>query len=411
MSNKNEYNSSGSMHRDYDTRDIGFKQHSETDSSHICYFCRKLELIPFFCEHCGEHFCVDHHLPEKHKCGGIGVHIPYQDGKWFDRGKLPPSIEGSTNHLEKDNVFEFRASENSKNLDSKREEISSRIEGINSQKRQLIDEMNDCVDSGSLYRRNFVLDKIHTLDKEENELLDSLNTETTNILNYTCQYCFNKVSQVFKCTKCSLELCSKHVSHHSCIKVSHPEPESGPLSPVWVEPQDTPIRSLNWNAIIMIFFVIILSYFIMISFLASSNSQNLVIPLNFGNYNAEKVATPIPAPKDIFDKINEYRKQNKKYNILWSDDAYRLADFRASDIVKRNYYSHTTPDGKTVSDYIGKYNFYSTSAWGENLCKGCSDPTQIWIGRAGDREILLGGWGKGAVACESDICVFIGVNE
>ena len=173
--------------------------------------------------------------------------------------------------------------------------------------------------------------------------------------------------------------------------------------------QDTPIKSLNWFAIIILLIIISSSLYFVIG---NSNSQNTnhATPSDFSN-NAEKVTNPIPTPKDSFDKINEYREQNKKYRILWSDDAYRLADFRASDMVKRNYFSHTTPDGKTVSDYIGKYNFYSSSAWGENLCKDCSDPVQTWIRSADHREILLGGWGKGAVACESDICVFIGVNE
>lgn len=173
--------------------------------------------------------------------------------------------------------------------------------------------------------------------------------------------------------------------------------------------EDTPIKSLNWYAIIILLIIISSSLYYVIGI--NSQNTNHVAPSNFSNNNAEKVINPILTPKNIFDKINEYREQNKKYKILWSDDAYRLADFRASDMVKRNYFSRTNPDGKTVSDYIGKYNFYSDSAWGENLCKACSDPAQTWIESAGHREVLLGGWGKGAVACDSDICVFIGVNE
>ncbi len=173
--------------------------------------------------------------------------------------------------------------------------------------------------------------------------------------------------------------------------------------------RETPIKSLNWFVIIILLIIISSSLYFVID---NSNLQNTnnVMPSNFSN-NAEKITNPILTPKDIFDKINEYREQNKKFRILWSDDAYRLADFRASDMVKRNYFSRTAPDGKTVSDYIGFYNFYSSSAWGENLCKGCSDPTQTWIENDGHKEILLGGWGRGAVACESDICVFIGINE
>jgi len=245
----------------------------------------------------------------------------------------------------------------------------------------------------------------------EEEKISEPKSEKSNE-NHICQYCFKKTSQVYKCTKCSLELCPEHVSNHSCIKTVSSKPESNHISTVEIKTQNIPIKSLNRNSIIIIIilFTVILSYFTINFVLNNSNSQKYDTQSNFSN-NEKIVPNPQLTPKNIFDDINEYRKQNKKYNILWSNDAYRLADFRATDMVTRNYFSRITPDGKTVSDYIGKYNFYSTSTWGENLCKGCSDPTQTWIESAGDRGVLLGGWGKGAVACESDICVFIGVNE
>jgi len=428
----------------------------------------------------------------------------------------------------------------------------------------LLSQINDCVDRGKLEKRRELLDELSLLS-EKIEAIENIDTYDENIASATskpdiqsieesvlkepelpaeeekkpepetakqnekniCQYCLKEVSQVHKCTKCGLDLCSKHASNHSCIKGSILEPESRilppspeverrdtleslksqyrrlisqiddcvdnghlikrkkllgelfilsdkiraietPMSeptgekpshkPDWVEIenkkhksilpyiplaeetikvppsepespphpiagielQDKPIKSLNWNAIIIILVGIILSSFIISNFLDTSNSQGsitpsdsqgFVAPSNSSNDNVEEVTKLQLAPKDSFKKINEYREQNKQYKILWSDYAYRLADFRASDMVKRNYFSRTTPDGKNVSDYIGKYNFNSDSAWGENLCKGCSDPAQTWIESVEHREVLLGGWKRGAVACESDICVFIGVDE
>jgi len=323
----------------------------------------------------------------------------------------------------------------------KKNAILQKIELIKSQKRLLIEEMNDCINRGLLGKRKEILDKLIELDREEEELLISIGLEvnvhtcigcgeeegerrmvfSAALGGWLCPVCKPKVEPVPPIPR---EPIVKPVSPLSTNGVLGNQPESVPKEPespqeegmpepypVRVEPHDTPIKSLNWNAVIIIFFGIILSSFIISSFLDNSGSQDSVTPSNSNNNTTEKITNPIPAPKDIFDKINEYREQNKKYKILWSDDAYRLTDFRASDMVKRNYFSHTTPDGKTVSDYIGKYNFYSDSAWGENLCKGCSDPIQTWIGSADDKKVLLGGWGKGAVACESDICVFIGVNE
>lgn len=36
-----------------------------------CYFCTKLEYIPFKCRRCGHSFCVDHRLPESHNCESV----------------------------------------------------------------------------------------------------------------------------------------------------------------------------------------------------------------------------------------------------------------------------------------------------------------------------------------------------
>ncbi|RMF90076.1 MAG: hypothetical protein D6733_04790 [Methanobacteriota archaeon] len=36
-----------------------------------CAYCSKEELLPFTCSYCGEAFCGDHRLPEKHGCRGF----------------------------------------------------------------------------------------------------------------------------------------------------------------------------------------------------------------------------------------------------------------------------------------------------------------------------------------------------
>lgn len=36
-----------------------------------CYFCGKLEYIPFKCRRCGHSFCTDHRLPEYHYCESV----------------------------------------------------------------------------------------------------------------------------------------------------------------------------------------------------------------------------------------------------------------------------------------------------------------------------------------------------
>jgi len=36
-----------------------------------CSYCSAEELLPFTCRYCGDKFCREHHLPEKHECTGL----------------------------------------------------------------------------------------------------------------------------------------------------------------------------------------------------------------------------------------------------------------------------------------------------------------------------------------------------
>ena len=41
-------------------------------SSDRCVICeRELISLPYICKYCGKHFCVEHRLPEKHRCEHI----------------------------------------------------------------------------------------------------------------------------------------------------------------------------------------------------------------------------------------------------------------------------------------------------------------------------------------------------
>ncbi|MEM2017010.1 MAG: AN1-type zinc finger domain-containing protein [Nitrososphaerota archaeon] len=44
-----------------------------------CSVCGRDELLPFKCKYCGEYFCAEHRLPEKHSCPGIfAAASPYE---------------------------------------------------------------------------------------------------------------------------------------------------------------------------------------------------------------------------------------------------------------------------------------------------------------------------------------------
>ena len=41
------------------------------DKTKACYYCKKVELLPFVCSYCQHSFCSDHRLPERHDCEGL----------------------------------------------------------------------------------------------------------------------------------------------------------------------------------------------------------------------------------------------------------------------------------------------------------------------------------------------------
>ena len=45
---------------------------SKDMASDHCVICkRELICLPYICKYCGKHFCVEHRLPEKHRCEHI----------------------------------------------------------------------------------------------------------------------------------------------------------------------------------------------------------------------------------------------------------------------------------------------------------------------------------------------------
>ena len=47
------------------------KKVKKTITRGSCEYCGKKELMGFTCSYCDNYFCVEHRLPEKHKCTGL----------------------------------------------------------------------------------------------------------------------------------------------------------------------------------------------------------------------------------------------------------------------------------------------------------------------------------------------------
>jgi uncharacterized protein YkwD len=94
--------------------------------------------------------------------------------------------------------------------------------------------------------------------------------------------------------------------------------------------------------------------------------------------------TPIPAPQvalsdlesQMGEAINRERANAGLLPLAIDERLVFLARERSSDMVARGYFSHTTPDGKMVFDYLDESGMYSPYA-GENLARTNAEPGQV----------------------------------
>ena len=111
-----------------------------------------------------------------------------------------------------------------------------------------------------------------------------------------------------------------------------------------------------------------------------------------------------------FDEINALRKSYGRGEIVFDERFYRLARFRAEDMLERGYFDHVTPEGYCVSHYAREFGIpYGSIA--ENLYAGgggAGEALLSWQGSRGHRYVLLyPEHERGALACVGDVCVFL----
>ncbi len=112
--------------------------------------------------------------------------------------------------------------------------------------------------------------------------------------------------------------------------------------------------------------------------------------------------------KASFDRINEIRSNNGVSPLVWDDDLYRLAKYRAEDQYDRGYFSHDSPEGHDIRYYATIFGVQHMGI-SENIGKGhynMEDVINGWEDSPGHfRNLLFGN--KGAVAVYGDIYVYV----
>jgi len=164
------------------------------------------------------------------------------------------------------------------------------------------------------------------------------------------------------------------------------------------------------------------------NFSHSRNGSNFVDKNNAPDAQLFIVTSEDESQKAI-KKINSYRKENGKSPINYSTKAYQLALARAKDMNQYNYFDYTNPQTKLCTDIMKlNYGFETKEFLAESIyryvpigpnvgtlvAKTLSDATHEWIDyQKGEINsvFLFNYYLAGAVGCDGNKCVFLGLNE
>jgi uncharacterized protein YkwD len=126
----------------------------------------------------------------------------------------------------------------------------------------------------------------------------------------------------------------------------------------------------------------------------SKSDENSVTPTN-------EVVNGINK-SNMLNLINSYRstgcncgtvKMPAVAKLIWNDKLGVSANKHTTDMASNNYFSHTSKDGRTMSDRI-KAEGYSGSTLGENIAMGQTSEKQViesWINSPGHCANIMNG--------------------
>lgn len=104
--------------------------------------------------------------------------------------------------------------------------------------------------------------------------------------------------------------------------------------------------------------------------------------------------------RQIFRLTNEVRRRQGMSPLTWETSLQNIARAHSADMLRRNYFSHLSPDGRTPQERIRSTYPFPLSSTGENIWSGTGhDPgntTRLarlivnnWMSSAGHRQNLL----------------------
>lgn len=109
-----------------------------------------------------------------------------------------------------------------------------------------------------------------------------------------------------------------------------------------------------------------------------------------GKVEAFKILPSEPEIAKLFSLVNRDRKVNGVAPLKYSLELEQSATYKCNDMVDKDYFSHTSPDGLEVADFVDKYSSYETAA--ENLGRYFKSVDQLqkaWMDSPKHREAIL----------------------
>ena len=97
------------------------------------------------------------------------------------------------------------------------------------------------------------------------------------------------------------------------------------------------------------------------------------------------------ADTDALNAINAERSAQGRSALVWDGKLEQAAQTHAQDMARKGYFSHTAPNGSTMSDRIKQAGYRACFA-AENIAKGQRDLAQVmqsWMGSRGHRNNIL----------------------
>ena len=103
-------------------------------------------------------------------------------------------------------------------------------------------------------------------------------------------------------------------------------------------------------------------------------------------------APPVAELEIHLAAVNAERRRAGRAPLSLSPELGRVAQAHACDMAKRGYFSHTSQDGRSMSDRANRAGLPRLCAMGENIARGQRDVPSVmdgWMRSAGHRRNIL----------------------